>query len=608
MPATEPDCSQIMSSAFDRLGSALRHYLGAATREPADALRKEHRRTQLIDVHRRLRIYLQALWGCNFIIKAIEGEAEGRPGRKPFIRDDTIHLPNSYYDLALHGVTRVTALETYRAASTHAAAHIIYTRERLSAKSLDKWQAAVISAIEDARVEALSIRRFPGLKQLWSIQHTATPLHNQTAGDYLDRLARALLDESYQDDDPWISRGRTLFGAAENLEAGNISWDIGLTLADDFQKSKVRFKMRSSRPGPAYRDDSRYLWERSSLDSGDEQELPDYYSKFKLLLTSNEVTSTDEDAGPTWTREPIVPAPAADTYIYSEWDYRGQTETPSWVTLRERTPVSGDLSIVDDIVAENRHLLTRIKNLLHAIQSRGVLRIRKLEEGDEIDINAAVSSLTDIRLGKQPDTRIMMRSVRKTRDISVLVLLDLSNSANLKIKGQDHTVLQLTQQVCVLFADAIDAVGDPFAIHGFCSKSRFDVEYFRFKAFDQPHDDVSKARIAGMTAQRYTRMGAAIRHATHYLNQQQSGKKLLMIITDGEPADIDVRDLRYLRYDAKKAVKDAARNDIHTYCIGLDPNADKYVSAIFGARNYLVVDHIRHLPEKMLLIYAALTL
>ena len=336
--------------------------------------------------------------------------------------------------------------------------------------------------------------------------------------------------------------------------------------------------------------------------------MPEYFSRFKLLLTSNEVTTTDENIGRPGRGSRSYRRPPQDTYVYSEWDYRGQMDTPSWVTLRERTPGSGDLKVIDEIIAENHHLLARIKSLLHAIQSRGVLRIRKLEEGDEIDINAAVSSLTDIRLGSQPDTRIMMRSVRKTRDISVLVLLDLSNSANQKIHGQDHTVLQLTRQVCVLFADAIESVGDPFAIHGFCSKSRHDVEYFRFKDFDQPHDDVSKSRIAGMTAQRYTRMGTAIRHATHYLNQQLSGKKLLMLITDGEPADIDVRDLRYLRYDAKKAVKDAARDDIHTYCIGLDPNADKYVSAIFGARNYMVVDHIRHLPEKMLLIYAALTL
>ncbi len=597
-----------MKPIFNHFSRELKNFLGLPAKEAPISLRKEHRRTQLIDVQRRLRIYLQALWGCNFMIRPIDADFENHIKHKPYVRNELIHLPNAYYDFTLGGAAHYTGLETYRAASAHAAAHIIYTKEHFSGNSFDKWQTAVISAIEDARVEALSIRRFPGLKQLWSIQHTANPSHYQTAGDYLNRLSRALLDETYQDDDPWISQGRTLFQAQHSLESGDISRDIGLALADDFQKRKVKFKMRSSRLGAPYRDDNRYLWEQSKLDSGEERELPAYFSRLKLLLTSNEAVSTDEDTGPNWTREAIVSAAAADTYIYSEWDYRGQIDTPSWVTLRERTPMPGDLGIVADIIAENHHLLTRIKNLLHAIQSRGVMRIRKLEDGEEIDINAAVSSLTDIRLGAQPDPRIMMRSVRKTRDISVLVLLDLSNSANLKIEGHDHTVLQLTQQVCALFADAIESAGDPFAIHGFCSKSRHDVEYFRFKDFDQPHDDVSKARIAGMKAQRYTRMGAAIRHATYYLNKQMSSKKLLMIITDGEPADIDVRDLRYLRYDAKKAVKDAIRSDIHTYCIGLDPNADKYVSAIFGARNYMVVNHIKHLPEKMLLIYAALTL
>jgi nitric oxide reductase activation protein len=249
-----------------------------------------------------------------------------------------------------------------------------------------------------------------------------------------------------------------------------------------------------------------------------------------------------------------------------------------------------------------------MKNLLLAIQYRGVRRIRKQEEGDEIDINAAILAMIDIRLGILPDDRIMMSSLRKTRDISVLVLLDLSGSANQKIHGQDYTVLQLTQKVCVLFADAIEKVGDPLAIHGFNSRGRQDVDYFRFKDFDQPYDDVSKAKIAGMTGDRSTRMGAAIRHATYYLNEQKSSKKLLMTITDGAPADIDMPDRHYLRYDLKHAVIEAQQSGIHTYCIGLDPKADEYVSRIFGARNYMVVNHVKSLPEKMLLIYAALTL
>jgi nitric oxide reductase activation protein len=110
-----------------------------------------------------------------------------------------------------------------------------------------------------------------------------------------------------------------------------------------------------------------------------------------------------------------------------------------------------------------------------------------------------------------------------------------------------------------------------------------------------------------MQGQLSTRMGAAIRHATAALKVQRSNKKLLLVITDGEPADVDVRDPQYLRHDAKKAVEAAAREGVLTFCMSLDPRADDYVSRVFGARQYLVVDHVLRLPEKLPLLYAALT-
>jgi nitric oxide reductase NorD protein len=175
------------------------------------------------------------------------------------------------------------------------------------------------------------------------------------------------------------------------------------------------------------------------------------------------------------------------------------------------------------------------------------------------------------------------------------------------LPGQEHTVLELTRQACVLLADAVHKVGDPFAVHGFCSDGRHDVSYWRFKDFDQAYDDVAKARLAAMSGQLSTRMGAAIRHATVALRQQRSSKKLLLVITDGEPADVDVRDPQYLRHDTKKAVEEAGRSGVMTYCMSLDPRADQYVSRIFGARNFMVVDKVERLPEKLPMLYAGLT-
>jgi len=580
----------------------LQNYFGRSTAATQPGLPEINNRTQLYDVQRRIRIYLHALWGRDFVIKPIGVKRESGDTQQPFVERTSISLPAWLDDLVHDGVTLLTGVELYRAASTHAAAHIVYSTQLFPDRLINNAQRAVIETIEDARVESLALRDFPGLKRLWTTQHTVTPEHGQNATDYLNRLARALLDSDYQDDDPWISRGRMLFSAENDLEKYNFSWDLGIALEESLRKRKIRFDGTANNEAPRYRDDNRNFWQ--STGSVEPLDVP----WLKLIASEKTQAGTEKDKKQANLQLRIKDAAAEDTYVYPEWDYRSEASTPSWVTLRERETVTGDLKVIEDITVQNKHLITRMKNLLLAIQYKGVRRIRKQQDGDEIDINAAIRALTDFRMGIMPDDRVMMSSLRKTRDISVLLLLDLSGSANQRIKGQDYTVLQLTQKVCVLFADAIEAVGDPLAIHGFHSRGRQDVEYYRFKDFDQPYDDIPKARIAGMSGDRSTRLGAAIRHATHHLNQHQTAKKLLMTITDGAPADIDMPDRHYLRYDLKHAVIEAQQCGVHTYCIGLDPKADEYISRIFGAKNYMVVDHVKSLPEKMLRIYAALTL
>jgi len=144
-------------------------------------------------------------------------------------------------------------------------------------------------------------------------------------------------------------------------------------------------------------------------------------------------------------------------------------------------------------------------------------------------------------------------------------------------------------------------------VHGFASDGRHDVQYYRFKDFDQPYGDEAKSRLAGMKGGLSTRMGAALRHAGWHLSQQPAQKRLVLLITDGEPADIDERDPQYLRHDAKRAVDDLRMKGIHTYCLTLDPEADRYVARIFGENAYSVVDQVERLPERLPAVFAALT-
>ena len=610
-------------------------YFGLQSKESLAMLQQERKGTLLVDVQRRINMYLRALWGRDFFMRPTAGDFENREGLRPFIEDYFIHLPDAL-DAVQGNDGLVDATQLYRAACAHAAAHVVFTRQPISAESLNPWQMAMVALAEDARVEALAVARFPGIRPLWAQLHTTPATQQATAGDWLARMARAWIDPTYDDDHPWIAQGRALMAEAmprllaqphDNSDA----WAIGVQLAHSYREltQGPAFAPRTDGQAAVYRDDNRYFWafdgydfERSVAAGYEPPQQVRKQVNLMAFVNELEVEGAGDDAQEVWVlgtelfpyedlgvsfnesegREPVLPP-----VHYGEWDHMIQLERPAWATVQERRPKAGDPTLIDGILSEHRRLIGRMKFILDAMQPQGVQRIRKLEDGDEIDLNAALASVIEMRMGRQPDPRIMMRSVRKTRDISVLVLLDLSHSTNDKVAGQEHTVLDLTRSACALLADAIQKVGDPFAIHGFCSDGRHDVNYWRFKDFDQPYDELAKARLAGMQGQLSTRMGAAIRHATAALKAQRSSKKLLLVITDGEPADVDVRDPQYLRHDTKKAVEAAARNGVTTYCMSLDPSADQYVSRIFGERHYLVVDKVERLPEKLPVLYAGLT-
>ena len=184
----------------------------------------------------------------------------------------------------------------------------------------------------------------------------------------------------------------------------------------------------------------------------------------------------------------------------------------------------------------------------------------------------------DIRSGLTPSDRIYVKKVQHIRDVSVNLLMDLSESTNDMVVGSDKTILQLMKEATSLLSWAIDKIGDKLTISGFASDSRHDVQYYRFKPFHYSFNDEVKGRLAGIKGGLSTRMGAAMRHAGIDLLTQSSAKKILLVLTDGEPSDIDVDDPQHLRMDAKKAVEELRSHGIITFCISLDPYADQYVS------------------------------
>ncbi len=614
------------AQAYRRDFNNLTKYFNLESQDSQAMLQKERRGTLFIDTQRKLNFYLRALWGRDFFLRPTGADYTDF---RPYIEAHIMHMPDAVDDMG-----EVIGLELYRATAAHMAAHLCYTRSRISAEQLSPAQLFFIAYLEDARIEYKAVAAFPGLKKLW-----ASLLAMEWEGEVehptmqrLERLALMLLDENVQCDDPELNAFAEQFHSKIEAEQDNnqISWHMGLDLFNLFAARKEVPSLRIlERIRIPYRDDNRFVWEfeEFTFDTMNEYVAASQRQVRKtvsVIEMANEVDCelAGDDAQEIWTcatemfpyedegvsfNEMWGKEVVSEPYHYQEWDYHIQLHRPDWVTVYERRQPKGNPEDIDKILTEHRPVAHRIKQIIDLLSPAGVQRERNMEDGDEVDINAAIDAMISIRMGEQPNTRITMRNVLKNRDLSVVILLDLSESTNEKIGGSDKTVLALTREAATLVATAINGIGDPFAIHGFASDGRHDVQYYRFKDFNQHYDDDAKSRMAGMEGGLSTRMGAAMRHAGQHLLKQPERRKLLLIVTDGEPADIDERDPQHLRHDTKKAVEELYGKGVLSYCLTLDPNADSYVKRIFGANNYTIVDNVDKLPEQLPVLFASLT-
>lgn len=618
------------AEAYRRDLQNLVKYFSLESADSKKVLQKERKGTLFIDTQRKLNFYLRALWGRDFFLRPTAADYEGF---KPYVEHHVMHLPD-----AVDAVEDVSGLEFYRAMAAHQAAHMQYTSAPISAEQLSPAQMFFIGVIEDARVEYCAAKDFPGLRKLWgrllALRYEAQLEHATV--EAVERFAHRLNDPEADAGETALNELADRFHSEiENRAMDNqFSWDVGMELFHIFasRRDVPSLRILNSIRIP-YRDDNRFVWEFEEFDwdshgaeylPASQRQVRKYVSSMDMawevdcelagddaqeIWVNKDKMTPYEDAGEAttsfnemWGKEPIS-AP----YHYQEWDYQVQLFRPDWATVYERRASKGDPEVVEAILTEHKPIAHRIRQIIDLLTPAGVQRVRGMEDGDEIDLNAAVDAMVSIRMGEQPNPRITMRNVIKSRDLAVTVLLDLSESTNDKMDGSEKTVLELTREAATLVATAIDGIGDPFSIHGFASDGRHDVHYYRFKDFNQRFDDEAKARLHGMKGGMSTRMGAAMRHAGHHLMKQPERRKLILLVTDGEPADIDERDPQHLRHDTRKAVEELWTKGVYTYCLTLDPNADTYVKRIFGENNYTIVDHVDRLPEKLPTLFASLT-
>jgi len=556
--------------------------------QSADAhavLQRERHGTLLVDHERKLDSYMRGLWRDHDYLIPYSLAFDELRKPMPYYDHLGIRLPDVYDD-----DRGVTGIDRYRATLAHIAAHRRWSTQMV----VDNWspfQRVAVETFEDARVDILACRLYPGLRRLFLALHPTPDQADLKQNEQslirlrLAILSRAALDPNYVVADPVIQEFVDRFQAemTEGESSSPSMASIALSfIARTRRQSDLSPNIYFRDTEVDYRDDNRHLW--IYIEESDEDEM------FEHL---DQRPSEEELKG-------LPPR------HYPEWDYNARSYRPDWVSVYEALHPRGNASFIDGLLTKHRGLAKRLKQILDMLKPQDKVRIRYQEDGSELDLDVAIRSLIDFKGGAAPDPRINMSHKHDGRDIAVMLLLDLSQSLSEKAEGCNQTILELSQEAVSLLAWSIQQVGDPFAIAGFHSNTRHDVRYHHVKGYSEPWNDEVKSRLAAMEAGFSTRMGAAMRHAAHYLKAQRADKKLMLILTDGEPADIDVTDAQMLIQDAHQAVKELDRDGIYTYCINLDPKADEYVEDIFG-RQYTIIDHVDRLPERLPEVFISLT-
>ena len=227
-------------------------------------------------------------------------------------------------------------------------------------------------------------------------------------------------------------------------------------------------------------------------------------------------------------------------------------------------------------------------------------------EGDEFDYRALLDFALDKKAGLMPSERLYIKRIKQQRDVAVLLLMDLSHSTTSLAVGSQASVIEVEKEAIVVLSEALKVVGDTFAIAGFSGTGRLGVDYFWLKKFDDPLNDQVSYRIDAAAAQRNTRMGAAIRHAASQLEKAASKVRLLIILSDGFPNDVDYKQ-EYALADTRQALFEVRAKNMCVYGITVNIAADPRLDDLYGNFHHIVISDVQELPNRLPRIYGTLT-
>ncbi|MFQ5466200.1 MAG: nitric oxide reductase activation protein NorD [Thermodesulfobacteriota bacterium] len=292
---------------------------------------------------------------------------------------------------------------------------------------------------------------------------------------------------------------------------------------------------------------------------------------------------------------------AGKVYRYPEWDYRRRRYRPDYSVVAETAAVEEKGEFVNLTLRTRRAVIREVTRNLELLTPETRLAGR-LIEGELIDLNAAVEAISDMEAGSAPDERLYASYIRSERDLSVLFLIDLSMSTDAWVG--ERRVIDHEKEALVILCESLKKLQDRYSVYGFSGKTRRGCKFFRVKGFDEGYGERVRDRITGLAPYSYTRMGPAVRRATEILKGESTRARLLFILSDGKPNDVDVYEGRYGLEDTRMAVREAEREGIAPFCLTVDSGAGDYLPRLFGKGNFAVVSSVARLAARLPELYS----
>jgi nitric oxide reductase NorD protein len=291
--------------------------------------------------------------------------------------------------------------------------------------------------------------------------------------------------------------------------------------------------------------------------------------------------------------------PNAPAIEYPEWDYQKRAYKENFCKLFPLQQRKTDSAYREQTLLRHKSLLLSLRKMLTNLNNK-FQQQRRQTQGENFDFDCVTDLFVDVRSGHTPSEKIYLSKRKKEKDLSVMLLLDISLSSDGYVDGR--RVLDVEKQVAILFGEILNEFQVDFAVNCFFSKTRNYSTYLTVKDFDQDWLQ-AKDRVGAVEASGYTRIGTALRHSGKLLEKRETQNKWLILISDGKPNDYDRYEGKYGIADVKQAVKELNERHVNTYALAIEANAKYYLPQMFGENHYQIVPSPQELVKSLARLY-----